>query len=184
MTTPPWDIGAPQPAFAALAADGRLRGRVLDVGCGTGEHVLMAAAAGFDAVGIDIAPSAIRLAAAKANARGISARFTVGDARNLASLGEQFDVILDCGLFHVFDDEDRAPFVASLASVTRTGADYCMLCFSENEPPGWGARRIPQDEIRAAFADGWNVQMIEPADIKVTLRAEPVQSWLACIARA
>jgi hypothetical protein len=41
--TPPWDIGAPQPAFATLAADGRLRGRVLDVGCGTGEHVLMAA---------------------------------------------------------------------------------------------------------------------------------------------
>ena len=45
-TTPPWDIGRPQPAFAALAAEGRLGGRVLDVGCGSGEHVLMAALAG------------------------------------------------------------------------------------------------------------------------------------------
>ena len=182
-TTPPWDIGEPQPAFAALAADGRLRGRVLDVGCGTGEHVLMAADAGCEAVGIDIAASAIRLARAKANERGVSARFIVGDARNLASLGELFDVVLDCGLFHVFDDEDRAPFVASLASVIRPGGRYFMLCFSENEPPGWGPRRIAQGEIREAFADGWHVDAIEPTDLTVTVRAEPVRSWLASIAR-
>jgi SAM-dependent methyltransferase len=180
--TPPWDIGEPQPAFAALAAEGRLRGRVLDVGCGTGEHVLMAADAGCEAVGIDIASSAIRLARAKASERGISARFIVGDARNLASLGEQFDVVLDCGLFHVFDDADRAPFVASLASVIRPGGEYFMLCFSENEPPGWGPRRVTQDEIRDAFADGWHVDAIEPTDLNVTIRAEPVRSWFASIA--
>jgi SAM-dependent methyltransferase len=183
-TTPPWDIGAPQPAFATLAADGRLRGRVLDVGCGTGEHVLMAADAGCEAVGIDIASSAIRLARAKANERGISARFVVGDARDLASIGEQFDVALDCGLFHIFDDEDRAPFVASLASVVRSGGEYFMLCFSENEPPGWGPRRVTQDEIRDAFAYGWDVEAIEPADINVTLRTEPVRAWFASITRS
>ena len=38
---PPWDIGHSQPAFKALAEQGVLRGRVLDVGCGTGEHALM-----------------------------------------------------------------------------------------------------------------------------------------------
>jgi SAM-dependent methyltransferase len=183
QTTPPWDIGEPQPAFAMLAANGRLRGRVLDVGCGTGEHVLMAADAGCEAVGIDIASSAVRLAQAKARERGITARFLVGDARNLASLGQQFDAVLDCGLFHVFDDEDRAPFVASLASAIRPGGEYFMLCFSENEPPGWGPRRITQDEIRDAFADGWRVASIEPADINVTLRSEPVRSWFATMAR-
>jgi SAM-dependent methyltransferase len=181
--TPPWDIGEPQPAFAALAAEGRLRGRVLDVGCGTGEHVLMAADAGCEAVGIDIASSAIRLARAKASERGVSARFIVGDARNLASLGEQFDVVLDCGLFHVFDDEDRAPFVASLASVIRPAGEYFMLCFSENEPPGWGPRRVTQDEIGEAFADGWHVDAIEPTDLNVTVRAQPARSWFASIAR-
>ena len=182
-TTPPWDIGRAQPAFARLAADGRLRGRVLDVGCGTGEHTLMAAAAGCDAVGIDIAPSAIRLAEAKANERRIHARFVVGDARDLEHLGETYDVILDCGLFHVFDDEDRAPFVASLASAVRIGGEYFMLCFSEQEPGGWGPRRITQGEIRNAFAEGWRIEAIEPADIQVTLREQPVRSWLASIAR-
>lgn len=182
-TTPPWDIGAPQPAFAALAADGTLRGRVLDVGCGTGEHALMAAEAGCEAVGIDIASTAIRLAEAKSAERGTSARFVVGDARNLQVFGEQFDVVLDCGLFHVFDDEDRAPFVASLAQAVRVGGHYFMLCFSEDEPGGWGPRRVTQGEICEAFAHGWSVEAIEPTEIHVTVRAEPARSWFVAIAR-
>ena len=182
-TTPPWDIGAPQPAFAILAANGRLRGRVLDVGCGTGEHALMAVEAGCEAVGIDIASTAIRLAEAKAAERSASARFVVGDARNLQVLGEQFDVVLDCGLFHLFDDEDRAPFVASLAGAVRVGGHYYMLCFSEDEPGGWGPRRVTQSEIRDAFEHGWSVEAIEPTEIHVTVRAEPARSWFAAIAR-
>lgn len=43
-TPPPWDIGRPQPAFVRLADSGLLAGRVLDAGCGTGEHALLAAA--------------------------------------------------------------------------------------------------------------------------------------------
>ncbi|WP_258053505.1 class I SAM-dependent methyltransferase [Streptomyces sp. Ru72] len=46
---PPWDIGRPQPAFLALADAGLLHGRVLEVGCGTGEHTLMAARLGLEA---------------------------------------------------------------------------------------------------------------------------------------
>jgi ubiquinone/menaquinone biosynthesis C-methylase UbiE len=182
-TTPPWDIGRPQPAFASLAAERRLAGRALDVGCGTGEHVLMAAEAGCDAVGIDISSTAIRLAEAKAEERGTPARFIVGDARQLESLGEKFDVVLDCGLFHVFDDEDRLPFVDSLARVVRPGGSYFMLCFSEAEPAGWGPRRVTQAEIRAAFARGWRVESIEPTELHVTIRAEPARSWFASITR-
>ena len=58
-TTPPWDIGRPQPAFLELAEKGAVMGRVLDVGCGTGEHALMAAGRGLPATGIDSAPSAM-----------------------------------------------------------------------------------------------------------------------------
>jgi SAM-dependent methyltransferase len=182
-TTPPWDIGRPQPAFANLTTRGALSGDVLDVGCGTGEHALMAAEAGWATVGIDVSSTAIRLAQAKAQERGIAARFIVADALRLESLGEQFDVVLDCGLFHVFDDADRPPFVESLAGVTRTGGRYYMLCFSDEEPTGWGPRRITQAEIRDAFTQGWRVDSIERAELEVTVRSEPVSSWLATITR-
>ena len=50
---PPWDIGRPQPAFVEIGDVGKLEGCVLDVGCGTGEHALMAAERGRPALGVD-----------------------------------------------------------------------------------------------------------------------------------
>jgi hypothetical protein len=42
-TSPPWDIGRPQPTFVRLADQGHLPGCLLDAGCGTGENALLAA---------------------------------------------------------------------------------------------------------------------------------------------
>ncbi len=117
----PWDIGRPQPAFAQLASRGLLGGRVLDVGCGTGEQTLLAAAASADAMGVDISPRAIERARDKAAERALMARFVVADALDLGQLGLAFDTVIDCGLFHVFDDDARARYVSSLASALRGG---------------------------------------------------------------
>ena len=84
---PTWDIGKPQPAFARLAERGLLTGQLLDAGCGTGEHTLLAASAGADAVGVDASPLAVQRARGKAAARGIAARFEVADALRLTDLG-------------------------------------------------------------------------------------------------
>lgn len=137
-TPPPWDIGRPQPAFLALAQGGALRGRVLDVGCGTGEHTLMVAGLGLDATGVDLATNALRTAREKARERGLEARFLHHDARHLAGLGDSFDVVLDCGLFHIFGEDDRGAFVDSIRSVIPPGGRYFMLCFSDQEPGSWG----------------------------------------------
>ena len=67
---PPWDIGRSQPAFAELAERGLVAGRVLDAGCGTGEHTLMAAALGLEATGFDVAATALAIARTKARDRG------------------------------------------------------------------------------------------------------------------
>src|ERR1035437_1741196 len=113
-TPAPWDIGRPQPTFVCLADSGLLCGRVLDAGCGTGEHALLAAAHGADAVGVDISPRAVGRARGKASERGLAARFEVADALNLAQLAMTFDTVIDSGLFHVFDDQARARYVTSL----------------------------------------------------------------------
>jgi len=181
---PPWDIGRPQPAFLELAQAGGLRGRVLDVGCGTGEHALMAAGIGLEATGIDVAPAAIAIAERKARERGLTARVLVWNALELVSLNEQFDTVLDCGLFHIFEDDDRPRFVHSLGAVVPAGGSYHMLCFSDRQPGDWGPRRVTQDEIRASFAVGWRVDSIDSATIDITIDPHGARAWRTAISRA
>ena len=182
-STPPWDIGRPQGAFVRLMETGELRGRVLDVGCGTGEHALMAAAGGLEAVGIDAAPTAIGLAREKAAQRSLPARFEVWDALDLPGFGEQFETVLDCGLFHVFDDEARSRFVASVGAVVVPGGRYFILCFSDRQPGDWGPRRVSQSELCRSFADGWRIDSIEESVLEITISPEGAQGWLVALTR-
>jgi cyclopropane fatty-acyl-phospholipid synthase-like methyltransferase len=179
---PPWDIGRPQPAFLELAEHSLLVGRFLDVGCGTGEHALMAAARGLEATGIDAVPRAINLAQRKARDRGLTARFLVWDALKLPDLGEQFDTVLDSGLFHVFDDEDRGRFVASLHAVMSAGSRYYLLCFSDRQPGTFGPRRVSQSEIREAFApQDWRIDAIDAVTMETNIDVVGVHAWRASI---
>jgi deoxyhypusine synthase len=181
--TPPWDIGRPQRAFLQLAEAGAIRGRVLDAGCGTGEHALLAASLGLEVTGIDAAAKAIEFAKVKAQERGLSVRFLVRNALELASFGEQYDTVLDSGLFHVFDDADRRAYLENLTAIVPSGGRYFMLCFSEFQPGDRGPRRVTQAEIRAGFAKGWQVDSIEPAKLETTMGPEGVRGWLACLTR-
>lgn len=181
--TPPWDIGRPQPAFVELAGTGRLVGRVLDIGCGTGEHALMAAAMGLEATGLDVSVRALAIARDKADQRGLSVRFLEHDALDLSGLNEQFDTVLDCGLFHGFEDDERSRFVDGLRASLPSGAWYHMLCFSDREAGDWGPRRIREEDIRSSFSDGWTVESIAPARIELTIEPGAAEGWLASIRR-
>jgi len=187
MDRPPaWDIGRPQPVFARLAERGLLAGRLLDSGCGTGENTLLAAARGAVATGIDLSGRAITQARAKAAERGLDVRFETGDVLKLGEPGPTFDTVIDSGVFHVFDDEDRVRYVASLASVLRPGGRCYLICFSDRQPGEFGPRRVSQDELRAAFAGGWVVESIEPETFELVSAAFGVSSaraWLAVLER-
>jgi len=182
----PWDIGRPQPAFVRLADEGRLTGRLLDAGCGTGENALLAAGRGADVIGVDIAPTAIGRARAKASERGLAARFEVADALDLGRLGLAVDTVIDSGVFHVFDDEDRARYVASLATVLRPAGTCYLMSFSDRQPGTWGPRRVGENELRAAFGQGWAVESItaDTFEINPMEGTAQVRAWLAAIRRS
>lgn len=181
---PKWEIGRPQREIVALDGRGAIVDPVLDVGCGTGENALALAAAGHDVLGVDAARAAIERARAKAQASTSSARFEHADALELAALGRTFATVIDSAVFHVFDDDERARYVTSLAAVVRPGGRYFMLVFSDREPSDWGGpRRISRAEIEQAFAVGWTVRAIEPARYETNTHPDGGEAWLAEIER-
>jgi SAM-dependent methyltransferase len=181
----PWDVGEPQPAVARLVAAGGFAGPVLDAGCGTGENSLLIAASGVAVLGVDVAETALAAARAKANDRGIAAEFAAADALHLDHLARTFATVLDSGLFHTFDRDERDEYVASLAAVTESGGTLHVLCFSDRGPDT-GPHPVSEEELRAAFTSGhgWTIAAIEPARVRTRFHDDNgAPAWLARLKR-
>jgi SAM-dependent methyltransferase len=180
----PWDVDRPQPAVVRLASEGGFAGAVLDAGCGTGENALHVASVGLPVLGIDVAETALAMARAKAADRGIEVEFVAADAFRLERLGRTFETVLDCGLFHSLDGDERPGYVASLASVTEHGGTLYVLCFSDDGPDA-GPHPVSRQELVAAFnpADGWNVAAVEPDRLLTRFHDDGAPAWCATIKR-
>ncbi len=180
----PWDIGQPQPAISRLAREGGFAGAVLDAGCGTGENALLVASLGLPVLGFDVAETALAMAREKADARGIKAEFVFADALQLESLRRKFKTVLDCGLFHTFNAEERLKYVESLAAVTESNGVAYVLCFSD-EGPETGPHPISQENLRAAFnpGNGWNIVSIATERIQTRIHANGAPAWFVTIKR-
>lgn len=169
---PAWDIPRAQSAVVTIADAGGFAGRVIDLGCGTGENALFLSARGYDVLGVDLVPRAVERARAKATERGLSAAFETRDVLELSTLDRVFDAALDSGVFHVFSDADRLRYVRSVASILAPGGRLHVLCFSEHTPGDEGPRRVRAEELRATFdpGNGFRVVSIDPAHFE-TLHA-------------
>jgi len=93
--------------------------------------------------------------------------FRVQDALTLVESDERFATVIDSGLFHVFADDDRQKYVRGLAHVLQPGGRLFLMCFSDEEPGTVGPRRVSRQELYDAFAEGWEVESIEPAQFAV-----------------
>ena len=139
----------------------------MDAGCGTGENALFFAGRGRKVTGIDFLEEPISRAKQKAVERGLTATFLVMDALTLKDWSERFDNVIDCGLFHVFSDDDRRRYAEGLAMVLKPGGRLFLACFSNEEPGKQGPRRVSKKELHTAFAEGWKVESIESARFEV-----------------
>lgn len=134
----PWDTGEPDEHLVAFVGGGVGPGRALDVGCGTGTNAVWLAEQGFEVVGIDLAPTAIERARARAAAAaGVAerCRFAVLDflAEGLDATG--FDLVFDRGCFHVFDEPaERARFAECVAGLLAPGGLWLSLIGSTEGP--------------------------------------------------
>lgn len=177
---PPWETGRAQPTVVTLAEEGRIRGRVLDVGCGTGENALCLAAPGYSVLGIDGAATAVERAQAKARQRALAAEFVVADAFDLTALGQKFDTALDSAFLHIPGNtvDRRRAYTNQLAEVLHTGGWVHLLQISEQvtEHPS-----MTSEEIVDAFDDRWTNATIREATYAVTTGEVP--AWLVSVQR-
>jgi SAM-dependent methyltransferase len=180
----PWDVGQPQPAVLRLAAAGGFAGAVLDAGCGTGENALHVASLGLPVLGVDVAETAVAIARGKAADRGIEVEFAAADAFQLERLGRRFETVLDCGLFHTFDGDERAGYVTSLAALTEHSGTLYVLCFSD-EGLDTGPHPVSQEELRAPFnsRNGWNIAAVEPDRLQTRFHDDGAPASFATIER-
>jgi SAM-dependent methyltransferase len=182
----PWDTGRPQPAVVRLTSEGAFAGAVLDAGCGTGDNALHIASSGLSVLGVDVARTALIIARERAHDRAVDVEFETADALRLDRLGRTFDTVLDCGLFHTFDREERRGYVASLASVTRTDGTLFVLCFSDDEPET-GPHPVTPGELRESFGSesGWRIAAIDADRIQTRYHDDHcAPAWCATITRS
>jgi len=164
--SPPWDIGAPQPEIIKLVENNEIpKGRVLDIGCGTGDNSIFLAENGFSLTCMDIAHLAIDKGKTKAAKQKVKVDFRVGDALKLDGYFNQeyFNAVVDSGLFHTLDDDERPIFARQIRRVLVHGGKYFMLCFSDKEPGNEGPRRISKKEIEETFSKMFRINYIKDA---------------------
>ncbi|WP_159850555.1 class I SAM-dependent methyltransferase [Nocardia sp. CY41] len=132
LQSPPWVIDEPQPTVVELTRAGTIRGKVLDVGCGSGDNALFLAESGCEVLGVDVSAHAVTLAQRLAVRRKLSqARFLVADVLHIDP-EPRYDTVLDSALFHTFDTVARARYIEWLGAVCRVGGTVVVLCLGAN----------------------------------------------------
>jgi SAM-dependent methyltransferase len=145
----PWNNETPPDALVDLVTSGKVRPcRTVDLGCGAGNYAIYLAGMGFDVIGIDNSPTAIRFAREKAVRLGVTCSFVVADLLgDLHEVQGKFDFGYDWELLHHIMPEDRETYVKNVASILNPGATYLSVCFSEEDPQFGGTGKIRKTTI-------------------------------------
>lgn len=158
----PWDTGLTPPAVRAAVESGQIKpGRVLDLGCGTGDKVIYLAQHGFEVVGVDLSSRAIAQAQRKIRQAGLGrhARVYVGDVTRLDSLPIDglFELVLDIGCLHTLDASAHQDYANGVIKRVQPDGLYMLYAFIPCVQYGWRLG-ISSQEVKALFPSGQILQ--------------------------
>lgn len=145
----PWEKGEPSPGLIDfLAAHPELpRGTVLVPGCGTGHDARAWSRAGFTVTGLDLAPSAIRLAQERTRAAGLNAEFRQSNFLEDEPFA-QFDLIFEHTLFCAIDPARRDDYVRAIQRWLKPGGQFLavhyMIRDTEGPPHGCAQQELTE----------------------------------------
>jgi 2-polyprenyl-3-methyl-5-hydroxy-6-metoxy-1,4-benzoquinol methylase len=76
----PWNIETPPKALVDLIEIGKVKPcKAIDLGCGAGNYAIYLASIGFDVTGVDLSPTAIKIAKENAKKKGVTSNFLIAD---------------------------------------------------------------------------------------------------------
>jgi SAM-dependent methyltransferase len=175
----PWNIEEPPEALVELVEAGKVqRRKTLDLGCGTGNYAIYLASKGFDVTGVDICPTAIRIAEENAKKKGVKCRFLVADLLgDLKEVEGIFDFAFDWELLHHMLPEQREKYVWNVHQKLNSKGRYLSVCFSEKDPQFGGSgkyRETPlgtnlyfssEEELRDLFEPYFHIDELKTIEI-------------------
>ena len=139
--------------IVGLAIDGRIEpGTAITLGCGAGRETIYLAKKGFDVIGLDFSPTAIRQARRRAKAEGVEVPFIVDDLTNLRHVSGTFDLVTDFGALNDMNQEARDLYMQNVLPITYPGSRYLMFCFD---------RMLSPEEVTVRFGEYFTVEVLE-----------------------
>ena len=176
----PWNIETPPNVLVELVDSGKVKPcKTIDLGCGTGNYAIYLASAGFDVTGIDISPTAIKIAKENAKKKGIKCNFLVADVLgNLNEVKEKVDFAYDWELLHHIFPEQRRIYIENVYKILNPGGKYLSVCFSEKDPEFGGSIKYrktrlstilyfsSEDELRDLFEQYFNIKELKTIGIR------------------
>jgi SAM-dependent methyltransferase len=174
----PWEKGEPSPGLLDfLAAHPELpRSSVLVPGCGTGHDVRAWACAGFSAIGLDLAPSAIQLAEERTRAAGLTAHYSQADFL-VSEPFATFDYLFEHTLFCAINPSQRDAYTQAVLRWLRPGGQFLAIHYmlrDAAEPP----HGCTQEELMERFLPHFDlIQGIVPRSYQNRTGLELLLWW-------
>ena len=147
----PWEKGHAAPPLTEFLARRRVTGRVLVPGCGTGHDVRALAKQGAGVVGLDFAPSAVRLASTQPSVAGET--YVLGDLFSLpAGLRGGFDWVFEHTCLSAISPKWRGHYLRGVCEALKPEGRLLAIFFINPDHEGNGPPfGISREELDALF---------------------------------
>lgn len=154
----PWNSERPLSIVKKLVKEGKIKGNVLDLGCGFGRHTFFLKEKGFKCCGVDISKTAVKTA----KKRYPKCDFKAGSALKIPFKKNFFDTIIDIGCYHSIPPNKRKLYLEEVYRVLKDKGKVFLRCYSErNEGLIVAAHYSSKNDLVKLFSQKFDILKID-----------------------